>query len=744
MSGGTDNGFSTFYDTGNITVAFTVNSIVISETVPYGQNDTGTTLALALASRFSGDAKATPYVNASSTGNQLSLTTIATGSGTNYPLSLSAATNSQYFTSGSTSFTPNSPGSAFVSGQPGTLYDSGTLTATLNGFTNGAAPVESVNYSQGSTAVGLAATLAAKINADPTWQAVSASVPAGSATITVTAKNKGADANSYSISVTGVSNQGSSFASPSFPNSPASSAAVTAALSGGADGTASLDPAVALSTYYTYDPMGNLLQVTQGQQTRSYVYDGLGRMTSVSTPETGNQAMTYTYTDFGAVATRTDPRTLPGTSTNITTTYGYDPLNRLTSITYNDGTPGVTYAYNAPGAANNTGARLAAITVGAAPNIVESEAYKYDLMGRVTQCAKTIGGNPYNIGYSHNSDGTLAATTYPSGRTVNNTFDGIGRLTQIGSNGASLFNITSYNAAGGVLNASYGNGMTAAYSYNSQVQLASLSYGSASGSVLNLSYSYGGAVDNGQIQGITDNLVASRSTAYTYDELGRLKIAQTTDLTSPNTWKLKYTYDRYGNRLSQVPVAGTAPQPLSESVIDSASNRLIGSGYLYDAAGSMVSDGLNNYAFDAESRMISTAPVPGMPGNSETFAYGVTGQRMNKNGTIYIYSGGQPIAEYNRVAAASSPNVEYVYAGGRLLASIAGGVTTYYYGDHLSNRSFANSSGTQTATSTLFPFGESGTQTGSPGKWLFTSYERDNGAEESGLDYANARFIHRA
>ena len=63
---------------------------------------------------------------------------------------------------------------------------------------------------------------------------------------------------------------------------------------------------VALATYYTYDPLGNLTQVSQGQQTRTYTYDGLGRMISAAVPETANQLMKYSYTDFGAVSQRID------------------------------------------------------------------------------------------------------------------------------------------------------------------------------------------------------------------------------------------------------------------------------------------------------------------------------------------------------------------------------------------------------------------------------------------------------
>jgi hypothetical protein len=38
--------------------------------------------------------------------------------------------------------------------------------------------------------------------------------------------------------------------------------------------------------------------------------------------------------------------------------------------------------------------------------------------------------------------------------------------------------------------------------------------------------------------------------------------------------------------------------------------------------------------------------------------------------TVYIFSGGKPIAEYPSGAAPSSPTVEYIYAGAALLAKV--------------------------------------------------------------------------
>jgi YD repeat-containing protein len=134
-------------------------------------------------------------------------------------------------------------------------------------------------------------------------------------------------------------------------------------------------------TSYTYDVMDNLTVVTQGVQTRTFVYDSLKRLTSASNPENGTVG--YTYDNAGNMLTRVDAR-------SVTTTMVYDALNRLTSRTYNDNpqTPTVNYSYDAeslPGGAPSfdrgysTG-RLVAVTYSGGS---EGTYRGYDQLGRV-------------------------------------------------------------------------------------------------------------------------------------------------------------------------------------------------------------------------------------------------------------------------------------------------------------------------------------------------------------------------
>jgi RHS repeat-associated protein len=459
--------------------------------------------------------------------------------------------------------------------------------------------------------------------------------------------------------------------------------------------------------------------VQQGVQQRNFVYDGLGRLTSATTPEAGT--VSYTYTDFSAIATRTDAR-------GVQAVYAYDALHRLTSISYTvptgvRATPAVNSYYDEGGAAANALGQLTHFTDG-----VGSESYQYDALGRVTQLNKTIAGITYTIRYQFNAADELTAITYPSGRQVTEQLDAIGRISQIQSGGVNYLSNIAYNAASLPTGGTYGNGVTASYGYNTRLQLSSMVYSNPTQTLFSLAYDYGTG-NNGQIQSVTDNVDTTKTTTYTYDAWVRLKTAQN------GQWGLSWTYDRYGNRKAQTVTAGTGP---SNAVTPSPStNRLTDPGYTYDAAGNMTSDGLNTLAYDAENRVVSSATG----GVTSTYSYDGNGLRVQKvsgsTTTVYIFSGTKVVAEYVNGAAPALPAREYIYAGSQLLAKLEGGASQYYHADHLSVRLMTDVNGNVVGQQGHYPFGESWYQTSTTTKWFFTGYERDT---ESGNDYAMFRY----
>jgi len=88
-------------------------------------------------------------------------------------------------------------------------------------------------------------------------------------------------------------------------------------------------------TGYSYDPLNNLLSVSQHGVNRTFIYDSMSRLTSALNPETGSTAVTYSYLLSGSPCagdpsqpcTKTDAR-------SVTTTYSYDTMNRLVGKSY--------------------------------------------------------------------------------------------------------------------------------------------------------------------------------------------------------------------------------------------------------------------------------------------------------------------------------------------------------------------------------------------------------------------------
>jgi RHS repeat-associated protein len=502
------------------------------------------------------------------------------------------------------------------------------------------------------------------------------------------------------------------------------------------------------STSYSYDTLDNLTTVSQGSQTRTFVYDSLKRLASATNPESGT--ISYQYDANGDLTSKTDAR-------SITTTFAYDALNRAASRSYSDGTPAVSYYYDNAGLPSGapsftrgyaTG-RLVACIYGSG----SAGTYRgYDEMGRVIRQYQQTESVNYLVEATYNLSGGMATETYPvvagagDRRTVSFSYDSAARLSSLSSSATSYAPAASVSSIGyGSQNAltteTYGNSLVHAVTYNTRLQPNEIKLGTSGAptSVLDLLYNYGTTNSNGNVQSVT---YAGAGLSYTqnfgYDALNRLT---TSNENSGSSWSQTNVYDRYGNR--QIDYGGG----VYNLAFSTSTNRIATSGFSYDAAGNLTSDTIHAYTFDAENRISKVD-------NVSAYVYDGDGQRVKKlvgENTRFVYGiGGQLLAEFD--GSTGNLKKEYIYGSSMITiepTAVNSNGTQYLTGDNLGTpRVITNSSAGVVSRHDFMPFGEElgatvGGRTTGMGysvtdglRQKFTQKERDI---ETGLDFFEAR-----
>jgi RHS repeat-associated protein len=526
-------------------------------------------------------------------------------------------------------------------------------------------------------------------------------------------------------------------------------------------------------TAYTYDALNNLTSVVQnGSRNRTFVYDSLSHLTGSTNPEsntvpsTGSTvATTYAYDADGNLINKIMPAQNQTGSAMVTLTYCFDALNRMTAKAYTSQTctngsmpsPVATYSYDqtasngltiASGIGRRTGMKDAA----------GSEAWSYDVMGRVLSDQRTTNGVTKDTAYLYLPyvDGSTYKVTYPSGFVIQLQTGGAERLLSAVNPtlGADFVTGAHYAPQGAPSSLQNGTSMVSTMFYNDRLQPCRISVRSTGASpasctdVANIGneidYTYGfalGTADNGRVVSIRNNGFPNRSQSFTYDTLNRITSATTsaTHATDPtDCWGETYFYDNQTSAggawgsLTSIGVASTAYNGCTqESLSQSANiaNRL--SGLSYDTAGNVTFDGVNTYIYNAENQLTSAAGV--------TYTYDGDGKRVEKsNGKLYWY-GTQNDALMETDLSGNLTN-QYVFFGGRRIArSDASGNIVYYMSDHLgTSRVLTNATGGILDRSDFYPFGGERVLSSTTGNtYKFSGKERDF---ESNLDNFGARY----
>jgi len=366
-----------------------------------------------------------------------------------------------------------------------------------------------------------------------------------------------------------------------------------------------------LATVYSYDNLGNVISRTDALGNIRYTYDKLNRVIDVKDPQ--NRDTLYTFDAEGNLTQTVAPGdTEVGTRTIA---YGYDILNRRTSMNQAAGALVYTYGYDAKDQ----------LTSLADPAGIRTQGY--DDAGRLISVSRD--NKTFTYGYDGN--GNVRSRTWPDGTTVTSTFTNANQLESLTVAGGQLGSAAQYSFAydpsGRLSTTTFptANHLVTDRAYDRAGRLADLNSHNDAGTVARYQLNRDAV---GNPTGITTTRgTASQHVAYTYDVFDRLTAACVgADCGAASTGTIAYSYDEVGNRLSQT-LSGSAGNSQTTYAYDSAS-QLTGSTvttpggttsatYLYDRMGNVVQAGPDTFSYNLDHTVASAT----VGGSATAYAY---------------------------------------------------------------------------------------------------------------------------
>jgi RHS repeat-associated protein len=476
-------------------------------------------------------------------------------------------------------------------------------------------------------------------------------------------------------------------------------------------------PATGFWTQYSYDPLNRLTGVIQNaqssgsQQTRSYVYDLIGRTTSETNPEAGTTS--YVYDADSTCGTSRGDLVKKIDALGNTLCFAYDALHRPTSVTYSgpyaSNTPNRYFVYEAAtvnGAAmSNTKMRLAeayTATCSTCTKITDI-GFSYTSKGRVSDVYEAT---PHSSGYYH-----VTATYWPNGTfnqlsnlsglpTLTYSPDGEGRLNSVSaSSGQNPLLSTTYNYSSEPTQITFGSSDFDSYTYDPNTNRVTQYEFNVDGQTV-IGNPAWNSIHTLKSLSINDafNSADSQTCAYTHDDLSRIASANCGSL-----WSQTFGYDAFGN----LNKSGTSSFQPTYSYLTNRMTEIGSSTPTYDANGNVTNDFLHAYSWDANGRPVTIDGVG--------VTYDALGRIVeeNKSGTysefVYSPSGG-------KLAIMNGTSVQKGFVklpGGSVAVYNSSGLAYYRHSDWLGSSRFASTpSRTMYFDGAYAPFGETYAQTG--------------------------------
>ncbi len=491
----------------------------------------------------------------------------------------------------------------------------------------------------------------------------------------------------------------------------------------GSGSCAQTSPVTGFWTKYTYDVLNNLIGVTQNaqssgsQQTRTYAYDDLGRMTSENNPESGTTS--YTYDTDATCGTSKGDLVKKIDAVGNTSCYAYDSLHRPTSVTYSgpysSSTPNKYFVYDAATvngvAMTNVKTRMAEAYTATSPTgtKITDIGLSYSARGENSDVYESTpnSGNYYHTSATYWANGVLHVLSAAYGTssitglpTLTYGPDGEGRINTVSASaGQNPVTSTAYSVASLITNVSFGSSDSDSFTYDPNSNRMTQYEFSVDGQnvIGELTWNPIGTLED---LVVTDPFFSSgnQSCSYTHDDLVRIASAN-----CGSSWSQTFSYDAFGN----ISKSGTVSFQPTYSYLTNHMTQVGSSTPTYDANGNATNDTAHTYSWDAAGKAVTVDGV--------SLTYDALGRMVeqNKSGTynqmVYTPTGGKLA-----IMDGATLQKAFVRLTGRSQAVYTStGLAYYRHSDWIGSSRFAS-----TPTRTMYydgayaPFGEVYAQTG--------------------------------
>lgn len=476
-----------------------------------------------------------------------------------------------------------------------------------------------------------------------------------------------------------------------------------------------------------------------------FYYDSQRRLCRTYRKEQG--ATRYQYDDAGQLIAFAKGQSNSGCGviqgSTARVSLGYDNLGRLETTNFQDSsTPDIVRGYNANGS-------LLSVNRGSGANAV-NWAYSYhpnaDLL---TSETLTLDNRSFGLSYSYNNAQHLTRRTFPSGRYVDYTPDGLGRDRTAKYGSTYYANNIGYHASGQTSGLTYGNGHVFTQTFNNRLLPQRRMSVKGGIKAFDQTYSYD---QRGKVTSIIDGAVSANNRSFTYDALGQLK-------TSTGPWGTQTNnYDSLGNVISRAFSGGGVGSrtidlqyDTNNRVYQSIDSQATGTGIGgtgirtvgYDTRGNVTTLGTIGFTYDySDQPTVMTGSLNGTNLNTASYEYDGNLKRVKSviNGkTIYnVYDAAGALAYIYEPSG--DRKTDYIHAGGMLIAQRDRvGTPTYVHTDHLGSPvQESTTSGALQNGERFMPYGLTmNNPSAHDDKLGFTGHIKDSA---TGLNYMQARY----